>query len=643
MVALVAAHISLNLDADNFKSGMSVTGNIVFMMTTHHLYNPKRWLLNTLDLRQPPQTLRRSRKERANRRSGVVARHASKFKCPRAKLGRYDGRSLLIIFVRLRLRRVKCDETKPECNRCINYWGSCGGYAVDPAQNTNGECTREIAPAGEPRRPLPLIQPRVGPCFESDKDLGYFEIFRDQTAATLGGAFDSYIWGGIIPQACAQEPFVVDAMVAIGALTRTMYEVQRYRRMGIAPKTGLPCLGNSPDHEYAMQQYGKALRGMRQAALCEDKDIRMALIACLLVVCFEGFHGAPVAAMTHAAHGVNLLHCWLEKYGGSEPSLLKSPAPNIIEDELIYAFNRLDLQVLTFFDTRPVEYHKDLLRDIEPLKRMPTLFLSLRQARAYWDYIMRRSCHFLASAMFEGKADELEKLRGQGLCDDAVELPGGVNTFSTPKEVPHWLSAERDAHVSEITRWQTAYEPLLKSFQTPAQKQSLGFLGSTILQVHSVVTKIMLRGAFFASEMGYDALLPDFQGVYALVESVYERLITSVRDRVSYHFDPSVLPALFLLLARCRDRMLRRAAIRLLTGSFHREGTWDSLAIARVGAWIMAVEETGVDTVEIPDHRRARMTKFHVDLHARKAQMRCYQRANAGDEEVVWTGTTLTW
>jgi hypothetical protein len=57
----------------------------------------------------------------------------------------------------------------------------------------------------------------------------------------------------------------------------------------------------------------------------------------------------------------------------------------------------------------------------------------------------------------------------------------------------------------------------------------------------------------------------------------------------------------------------------------------------------MGVEERGVETVEIPDHRRARMTKFNVDLYARKAQMRCYQRLNPGDEEVVWSGTTLTW
>jgi hypothetical protein len=372
-----------------------------------------------------------------------------------------------------RLRRVKCDETKPECVRCIKYWGSCGGYPTDPAKPTNESCIEVIARPERPEISFPLIQPRLGPCFESEKDLRYFQIFRDQTAATLGGAFDSYIWGGIIPQACEQEPFILNAMIAIGALTHTMHEVQRYRRMGIAPKKGEGCLGKSPDHEYAIQLYGRALKGMRKASLCEDKDIRMALIACLLVVCFEGFHGSPVTAMTHAAQGVNLLHCWVKKYDGSYLSLLKSPSPHIIEDELIYALNRLDLQVLAFFDTRPVEYHKSFLQDTEPLRQMPTIFLSLRQARAYWDYIMRRCCHFLASAMYEGRADELEKLREQGLCDDGVELPGGVNTFSSPKETPHWLEEERDGYTKEVLHWKHAYEPLFKSFQTPEQKKSI--------------------------------------------------------------------------------------------------------------------------------------------------------------------------
>jgi hypothetical protein len=168
-------------------------------------------------------------------------------------------------------------------------------------------------------------------------------------------------------------------------------------------------------------------------------------------------------------------------------------------------------------------------------------------------------------------------------------------------------------NTSTKSSWLRAYEPVFESFQTPSQKNSFGFLGSTILKIHAMSARIMLAGAFFSTEIGYDEHLTEFKEIYSLAESIYEPLITSVRDKVSYNFDLSVLPALFLLVSRCRDRILRRATIRLLA-SFHREGTWDSLAIARVGSWIMGIEERGVETEHIPNHRRARMTRCHVDF-----------------------------
>jgi hypothetical protein len=78
----------------------------------------------------------------------------------------------------------------------------------------------------------------------------------------------------------------------------------------------------------------------------------------------------------------------------------------------------------------------------------------------------------------------------------------------------------------------------------------------------------MLAGAFFDTEIGYDEMLPEFKQIYELANTVYEPLITSMKDKVSYRFHPSVLPALFLLLSRCRDRMLRRNVIRLSARPF---------------------------------------------------------------------------
>jgi hypothetical protein len=108
-----------------------------------------------------------------------------------------------------------------------------------------------------------------------------------------------------------------------------------------------------------------------------------------------------------------------------------------------------------------------------------------------------------------------------------------VNTFSFPKEKLHWLKEDRNGYVEEVMRWFRAYEPLFNIFQTPPQKKSLGFIGSTILKMHAIVTRIMLAGAFFSTEIGYDELLPEFKEVFHLAESIYEPLIMSIKDKVS--------------------------------------------------------------------------------------------------------------
>jgi hypothetical protein len=450
-----------------------------------------------------------------------------------------------------------------------------------------------------------------------------------------------------MPQACEREPFVRDALVAVGALTKTLHDVQRIRQMGIAPAEGELCLGMSADHEQALKRYARAIKGMQKASLNGGKGIRTALIACLLVVCFEGLYASHVQALTHAQSGIKLLQHWIKENSSTNTSSLRSPAPDIVEDELIFAFNRLDLQVLTYFDTRPVALHQSFKNDASTaLKSMPTVFLSLRQARSFFDLIMRRLYHFLATVSYAGKADEMEAIGCSIKSEGAADLPGGINSFSHSKTVPHRLVPERDLYAAELSRWTTAFAPLFQTFESPSQTCSprkQGSLGAKILKLHATKAKIMLAGAFFTHEISYDSFLPDFQHIYHLAASVYPSLIAAHADQVSYHFDPSVLPALFLLVTRCRDRVLRRKVIRLLTTSFHREGPWDSLAIARMGEWIMGVEEEAVRTEVVPDWRRARMTRFHVDAQRRQIQCRCYQRVEERDEDVMWRDVVLTW
>jgi hypothetical protein len=60
-----------------------------------------------------------------------------------------------------------------------------------------------------------------------------------------------------------------------------------------------------------------------------------------------------------------------------------------------------------------------------------------------------------------------------------------------------------------------------------------------------------------------------------------------------FSFDIAVVPSLYTVVIKCRDPHIRRAALKLLDRYPRREGVWDSVAVAGLGRWVMALEEEG--------------------------------------------------
>ena len=97
--------------------------------------------------------------------------------------------------------------------------------------------------------------------------------------------------------------------------------------------------------------------------------------------------------------------------------------------------------------------------------------------------------------------------------------------------------------------------------------------------------------------------------------------------RASFALDLGIVPPLFVVATKCRDRKLRREAIALLMSSPRREGMWDSLLCGKVGEWIMEVEEEGMrdfDTWDpvsasekVPEDKRVMVKEILFDLQRR--------------------------
>jgi hypothetical protein len=217
--------------------------------------------------------------------------------------------------------------------------------------------------------------------FDSEQDLRYFRIFCQETAHQISGPFNTGLWNRLMPQASEAVPFVRHAIIAVAALSKITGEADHTLMIrGEGEESSRLRL----EHQYALQQYEKALKGMRRSIENGEHDLRNAMLACLLSFSIESLQGRQSPACILASSGVALFHEWI----GENPAGLttcSSPNEHVIENDLVQAFAGLDIHVAFFLDTRPLELHQRVIDDTALiLLSMPSSFRTLCEARTYW-------------------------------------------------------------------------------------------------------------------------------------------------------------------------------------------------------------------------------------------------------------------
>lgn len=199
---------------------------------------------------------------------------------------------------------MKCDETKPSCIKCQSRQLDCGGYKIP--ENRSKQALRRVLPM-IPRVPassttiVPLMPSPPQILFQNEQEFSYFNIFCNTTAGNLGEYLDTTLWSHIVLQASQQESFIRSAVIALGALDKTL------DAMTIAEeRSGEVQTVSAVHYQIAIQQYGKSIKGIREACKEVQRSKRTILIACLLAVCFEYFYGNIDLAIAHIQNGISL-------------------------------------------------------------------------------------------------------------------------------------------------------------------------------------------------------------------------------------------------------------------------------------------------------------------------------------------------
>jgi hypothetical protein len=496
-----------------------------------------------------------------------------------------------------RTRRVKCDETKPECLRCSNFGRKCGGYppkeeSPPPKEPTLPVPRRLLSKALAPKSPTPspcpspiplpstpVYQPYlpVGLEFKDEQEYRYFCHFRDRTAFEISSGFDPSLWNILIIESC-NIPAIRQLVVAVAALSLAM---------AVSP-VNVGELEEGGHHQYALQRYGEALKGLQEMVSDGLDTMRTALISALLIFCLESLQRNP-EAVTNVQSAIEMIIRRISEEPHSfyftRVTALGFGANPKIDRDLLTAFMRSDRPCLQLLSHQRVGVQPrskrifNILFGEEHLE-IPRGFATIADARVYFEDIKWRiptdsylvkSVARLRSVLDSGN-EALQQLLLPTQQQDWHETSGMLDTSSS-------LSLE-------LAHWHDAFSPILNYAMSP-DGDSL-FSAAMILHIQALAAYLVASG--FSEDRGEQS--PEHPTVRAII-SMSCQLVAHQQFSTGFVFDSGIIVPLVNVWLFCPLRELQIEAIEVLESMIPRqEGCWDSRFAAESGRKYIQLEAT---------------------------------------------------
>lgn len=465
-----------------------------------------------------------------------------------------------------RIRKIKCDEDRPACRRCVSTGRVCDGYGVW-GHGANFHGNRQRPPVSKDSDVVaPLLRTSVSLFTGLSDEHEYLEWFKCRTSKKIPGASILALWDTLLYPASLSEPALLHAVLSLSSLhKREIYDSNYGRRRT-----------NTLDkqEQFTLQHYIKAIRHLQPHFSTQDKaSVRVALMTCFVFVCLELLCGHFATAQTHLKNGLMILRELGMPFKEDDGVLLFETVPNSIDDSIVKAFCRLDLQLELF---RHSYLHPCLALQISGPESSTPVFRSVNEA---WRQIER-----LFSKIFH----LTERWRRQQQVSHHLFV-----------EHPSPLLAYQQQIRLELSMCLNALEASTNSMQDQDSKG----LAYRLLFVYHTMAGIMANACLRQDDESiFDSHTQRF--VFILNQSVVmwqtnqsglpHRPLPWPRIHMSRSIvDIGWIAPLYYTALKCRVHRVRLQAIRLIETTSYREGIWDSKISSCVARKVMETEEGG--------------------------------------------------
>lgn len=290
------------------------------------------------------------------------------------------------------IRKVKCDETKPQCKKCISTGRKCDGYSTTASKPKGGNgCThRALLPSViYSCRPVPTTPIAIAPlqiALEENDRLAY-EFFLQKSAMVIWHISPPKQWIQIALQLSLREETLFYAASAVGSIHRAQKHFYHHTLTE-------PAL---PEMDAGVQQYCKATASLQRyidGAISEGFQLEPVLLCCILFTVFEIFQGRSYQALSHLRLGRSLFNDdGHSLVGRGSRSCRFTVQSSTLRTELLEVFEKmqaeLDAAPRTFCPPADHRIHFTM-----PGVALPTYFASMEMAKESLCNLMAASARF---------------------------------------------------------------------------------------------------------------------------------------------------------------------------------------------------------------------------------------------------------